>query len=252
MFFEWKNDFGEECIIVGISLVDPQNTSSPILLHIILQSTGYVNRLFEIFPSERLNRILWGDDLKSAFNRKRENHLDKKNKIFDEKKVKDQFSSDVEGNLHAIRNLHSEQTENDAEIQHLFCKFIRLRNEMDSLAGMRARDDIQILRDEMASNEEKIAELQERKRYYEIQLKVCEKQMREYERKQRNRRIFTRGGMLEAFLIEPLMLTDNEVHDFLEKVFRMPEVDRLLHKLLDDARTIAQEESEKDPENEEN
>ena len=76
--------------------------------------------------------------------------------------------------------------------------------------------------------------------------------MKEYERKQRNRRIFTRGGMLEAFLIEPLLLTDNEVHDFLKKVFRMPEVDSLLRKLIDDACTLEDDESEKDTEDEEN
>ena len=68
--------------------------------------------------------------------------------------------------------------------------------------------------------------------------------MKEYERKQRNRRIFTRGGMLEAFLIEPLLLTDDVVHDFLQTVFRMPEVDSLLQELIDHARTLEDDDSE--------
>ena len=42
------------------------------------------------------------------------------------------------------------------------------------------------------------------------------------------------------------------LHDFLEKVFRMPEVDSLLRKLIDDACTIEDDESEKDAEDEEN
>ena len=102
------------------------------------------------------------------------------------------------------------------------------------------------------TKEEKIAQLQERKRYCEIQLKICEKQMKEYERKQRNRRVFTRGGMLEAFLLEPLLLTDDEVHDFLQTVFRLPEVDSLLRELIDKARTLEDDESESGTENGEN
>jgi len=116
----------------------------------------------------------------------------------------------------------------------------------------KSEKEIQRLKDEKSSNENKIAQLQERQRYCEIQLKICEKKTKEYERKQRNRRIFTRGGMLEAFLIEPLMLSDEDVHDFLEKVFRMPEVDSLLRKLIDDACTLEDDESEKDAEDEEN
>ena len=85
---------------------------------------------------------------------------------------------------------------------------------------------------------------------YIVLMFIC--QELKYERKQRNRRIFTRGGMLEAFLIEPLMLSDEDVHDFLEKVFRMPEVDSLLRKLIDDAYTLEYDESEKDAEDEEN
>ena len=42
------------------------------------------------------------------------------------------------------------------------------------------------------------------------------------------------------------------LHDFLEKVFRMPEVDSLLRKLIDDACTLEDDESEKDEEDEEN
>ena len=144
-----------------------------------------------------------------------------------------------------IHTIRAEQEAYEAEV-------LRLENRQDEIKGQIAAAKLPALYEEKATNEEKIAELEERKRCYEIQLKICEKKMKEYERKQRNRRIFTRGGMLEAFLIEPLLLSDDKVHDFLQTVFRMPEVDSLLRKLLDDARTIAQEESEKDTEDEEN
>ena len=144
-----------------------------------------------------------------------------------------------------LNALEAEQAELEAEV-------LRLQNRQELIRGQIAAEKLPSLYAEKAANEKKIAELQERQHYCEIQLKICEKKMKEYERKQRNRRIFTRGGMLEAFLIEPLLLTDNEVHDFLEKVFRMPEVDSLLHKLIDDACTLEDDESEKDEEDEEN
>jgi hypothetical protein len=158
----------------------------------------------------------------------------------------------IQAMLDELRALRAELEENEAEVLRLGDRQNEIRRQQDVINGQIAAAELPALYAEKAANEEKMAELQERKRYYEIQLKICEKEKKEYERKQRSRRIFTRGGMLEAFLLEPLLLSDDEVHDFLQTVFRMPEVDSLLRKLLDDARTIAQEESEKDPENEEN
>lgn len=40
------------------------------------------------------------------------------------------------------------------------------------------------------------------------EIKALEAEGKSLLRKQRNHRIFTRGGMLEAFLQEPLLLTD--------------------------------------------
>ena len=56
-------------------------------------------------------------------------------------------------------------------------------------------------------------------------------------RKQRNRRIFTRGGMLEAFLLEPLLLTDDQVHELLLTAFRQPDVDAMLKTMIQNAGT---------------
>ena len=158
----------------------------------------------------------------------------------------------IQAMLDELRALRAELENNEAEVLRLEDRQNEIRRQQDVINGQIAAAELPALYAEKAANEEKMADLQERKRYYEIQLKICEKEKKEYERKQRSRRIFTRGGMLESFLQAPLLMTDEQVHDFLLAVFRMPEVDSLLRKLLDDVRAIAQKESEKDAENEEN
>ena len=159
--------------------------------------------------------------------------------------MKDATSTlDVMEDLKTIQALRNEQFDNDEEIFNLSLENLKLQNEMDIFPETKPKEKIQRLRDEKAANEEKIAQLQERQHYCKMQLKICEKKMKEYERKQRNRRIFTRGRMLEAFLIEPLLLTDDDVYDFLQTVFRMPEVDSLLQELIDRALTLEDDESE--------
>ena len=125
-------------------------------------------------------------------------------------------------------DLQTERTENDAEIPNHSDESLRSVNKTDLLNDRRNRDKIQNLRDKKAAEEEKLAQLEKRQKYYNTEIKICEAKMKEYNRKKRNRRIFTRGGMLEAFLREPLLLSDNDVHEFLQKVFRIPKVDGML------------------------
>ena len=151
--------------------------------------------------------------------------------------------------LDELRTLRAELEENEAEVLRLEDRQNEIRRQQNVINGQIAAAEIPALYAEKAANEEEIAELQERKRYYEIQLKICEKEKKEYERKQRSRRIFTRGGMLESFLQAPLLMTDEQVHDFLLEVFRMPEVDTLLSKLLARCREEYENGSEEDSEN---
>ena len=72
-------------------------------------------------------------------------------------------------------------------------------------------------------------------RYLNNEIKAMEAQEKELLRKQRNRRIFTRGGMLETFLLEPLLLTDDQVHELLLTAFRQPAVDALLKSMIQNA-----------------
>ena len=93
-------------------------------------------------------------------------------------------------------DLQTERTENDAEIPNHSDESLRSVNKTDLLNDRRNRDTIQNLRDKKAAEEEKLAQLEKRQKYYNTEIKICEAKMKEYNRKKRNRRIFTRGGML--------------------------------------------------------
>lgn len=95
-----------------------------------------------------------------------------------------------------------------------------------------------------------IDKLNEEKRVYEAKLRQAKHEMKALEaeekglyRKERNHRIFTRGGMLEAFLSEPLLLTNDQVHEILTAAFRTPEVNSLLKKMIKDAKEEQYEET---------
>ncbi len=66
-------------------------------------------------------------------------------------------------------------------------------------------------------------------------LKALDAEEKQLRRRIRSHRIFTRGGMLEAFLLEPLLLTDDQVHDLLLTAFRQPAVDALLKTMIQNA-----------------
>ena len=155
------------------------------------------------------------------------------------------LSKELQTLLDEYRALREEMESHEAELSRLQSRQYAIKGEIAAL-------EIPPLKAEMEANTEKIAHLEERKRYFEIDLKIREAQKKELLRKQRNRRIFTRGGMLESFLQEPLIMTDDEVHDFLLEVFRMPEVDALLRKVLEQCRrnleNVSEEDSETEPE----
>ena len=97
--------------------------------------------------------------------------------------------------------------------------------------------EIEKLKAEKCRNEAKIRQVSH-------EIKALEAEEKSLLRKQRNHRIFTRGGMLEAFLQEPLLLTDDQVYSLLKVIFHRPEVDRILKQMIEDARQrICEEET---------
>lgn len=106
-----------------------------------------------------------------------------------------------------------------------------------------------IIPPEMQSKEEKKL-LAERERnevkltYYKHRLKALRHEEAQLDRKARNHRIFTRGGMLEAFMLKPTLLTDEQVHSLLKMLFHRPETNEILHRMITDAERKIEEEAD--------
>ena len=105
---------------------------------------------------------------------------------------------------------------------------------------------------------ERLEQIKADGRYAEIKLtaarheeKNLENQRKELTRKARTRRLCTRGGMLETFLEEPNVLTDDDVMELLTCIFGLNSVRRKLNQIIADRKeTIMEEieaEAEEDP-----
>ena len=74
---------------------------------------------------------------------------------------------------------------------------------------------------------------------------------KELTRKARTRRLCTRGGMLESFLEEPGLLTDDDVMELLTCIFDLTLVQRKLNQLIVDRKDAIiaeiEAEAEEDP-----
>ena len=90
---------------------------------------------------------------------------------------------------------------------------------------MTNKSKIEALRKEQASVQAKLRAATHRQKY----LESAEKKLTW---KERTHRLCTRGGMLEKFLIEPGVLTDDQVMEILKSAFRRDEVTALIHSFL--------------------
>ena len=88
---------------------------------------------------------------------------------------------------------------------------------------------------ELERIDQEIRKTKDEERYYSQQKKILARQGKELERKARNHRIFVRGGMLEKFLREPLLLTNDQVFRVLQESFRHDSVRDLESKLIAEA-----------------
>lgn len=90
---------------------------------------------------------------------------------------------------------------------------------------MTNQSKIEALRKEQSSLQAKLRVAENRQKY----LESAEKKLTW---KERTHRLCTRGGMLEKFLIEPGVLTDDQVMEILKSAFRRDEVTALIHSFL--------------------
>ena len=90
---------------------------------------------------------------------------------------------------------------------------------------MSNQNQIEALKKEQSSLQAKLRAATHRQKY----LESAEKKLTW---KERTHRLCTRGGMLEKFLIEPGVLTDDQVMEILKSAFRRDEVTALIHSFL--------------------
>lgn len=97
-----------------------------------------------------------------------------------------------------------------------------------------------------AQLEQQIRQAQSQERYYQQQKMILLHEQSQLERKKRNHRIFTRGGMLEAFMQKPLLLTDDQVYRLLQTAFNTKEVKAMEAEILSEViREIDQKDADK-------
>ena len=89
--------------------------------------------------------------------------------------------------------------------------------------------------EEIAKLREEIEDANERLQYYRQQEKITQSEIRRLTRRERTHRLCTRGGMVESFIKEPELLTDDQVMELLTLAFRQPEVSKRLQEMLREA-----------------
>ena len=83
--------------------------------------------------------------------------------------------------------------------------------------------------------EQKIQRTEKEIARLEHQMKIKQHEAKQLERNRRNRRIFTRGGMLEHFMQRPLLLNDDQVYRLLQTAFNTEAVKELEKALITEA-----------------
>lgn len=71
--------------------------------------------------------------------------------------------------------------------------------------------------------------------WLEHQKKTKQHEAKQLERNRRNRRIFTRGGMLERFMQCPLLLNNDQVYRLLQTAFNTEAVQTMEKTLINEA-----------------
>ena len=83
--------------------------------------------------------------------------------------------------------------------------------------------------------EQKIQRTEKEIAWLEHQKKIKQHEAKQLERNRRNRRIFTRGGMLERFMQRPLLMTDDQVYRLLQTAFNTEAVQTMEKTLINEA-----------------
>lgn len=87
--------------------------------------------------------------------------------------------------------------------------------------------------DSLEALQAEIDKAERKKKYYEQQEKILSRKViPQLTRKERTKRLCTRAGMLESFLVHPELMTNDQVMDLLRIAFRQKEVKDALAEML--------------------
>ena len=87
-------------------------------------------------------------------------------------------------------------------------------------------------KDKLKQLDEQIISMEEELRYFQQKEKIAKSEIRRLTRKDRTHRLCVRGGMLEHFLQEPELLSDDQVQELLTVAFRQDAVVLRLRRMI--------------------
>jgi len=99
------------------------------------------------------------------------------------------------------------------------------------------------MQSELDRIDQEIQNAKDEERYYRHQVRILRHKGKGLDRKVRDHRIYTRGGMLEKFLREPLLLTNDQVFRVLQEAFHYESVRNLESKLISETTEALAEEA---------
>lgn len=76
---------------------------------------------------------------------------------------------------------------------------------------------------------------EQRKKYFENEIKIKERQIKHLTRAERTHRLCTHGGMLEKFIERPDILTDDQIIKLLTFAFHKNDVQAMLREMIKEA-----------------
>ena len=81
---------------------------------------------------------------------------------------------------------------------------------------------------------------EQRKKYYENEIRIKERQIKHLTRAERTHRLCSHGGMLEKFIERPDILTDDQIMKLLTFAFHKNDVQEMLREMINEAETKEQ------------
>ena len=88
--------------------------------------------------------------------------------------------------------------------------------------------------EKLESLQRKVESAKRELHYLDNKEKILRNKMQQLGRKERTHRLCSRGAMLESFLFEPELITDEQVMELLKAAFKQPQLKEMLSKMKEE------------------